>query len=232
MPYIHITNNEDPTKNVNILFIHIPKTGGTSVSSYFFKKYNIVHGPESLLTYHRTYDGIHFQHILYSKIKTFNDCFQVDFNNLTVLTCVRNPYHRLVSDLFYYKLINKNSTPEEVYLVIKDHYLLEENIIKYDNHPLPQYLFVLDTDGAMLKNIKILYTEHLKHNMDLLGYTDFNNNDNICTEVSSKKYLSFLNIDSIKLINTHYAKDFEMFNYDMIHVLNTAVSTITTTYTI
>jgi hypothetical protein len=230
MPYIHVTNNEDPNKNVNILFIHIPKTAGTSITSYFFSKYNLIQGPETLLTYTRTYDGIHFQHILYSKIKTYNDCFKIDFNNLTVITCVRNPYTRIISDLFYYKLINKDSTPEEVYLIIKNHYLLEENILKYDNHSLPQYMFVLDTDGTILKNIKILYTEHLKHNMELLGYNDFNNNDNVCSEVSSKKYLQFLNIDSIKLINQHYAKDFEYFNYDMINIVNTDVSTITTKY--
>ena len=67
--------------------------------------------------------------------------------------------------------------------------------------------------------------------MQLLGYTDFNNRDNICRpDTNNKKYLDFLNIDSIKLINLHYAKDFEYFNYDMIHTIATAVSTITTTY--
>lgn len=230
MPYIHVTNNENPSQNVNILLIHIPKTGGTSITSYFFKKYNILKGPESLLTYNRTYDSIHFQHLLYSKIKKHNECFQVNFNNLTVITCVRNPYNRIISDLLYLKLINKDSTPEEVYLVIKDNYLLNENILIYDNHTLPQYMFVLDTDGTIVKDIKILHTEHLKHNMELLGYNDFNNNENVCSEVNSKNYLKFLNIDSIKLINQHYAKDFEYFNYDMISTLSSTVSTITTNY--
>jgi hypothetical protein len=230
MPYIHVTDNEEPANNVNILFIHIPKTAGTSITSYFFKKYNILKGPESLLTYHRTYDGIHFQHLLYSKIKNHNDCFRIDFNNLTVITCVRNPYYRIISDLFYFKLINKNSTSEEVYSIIKDNFLLEENIVKYDNHPLPQYTFILDTDGTVVKDIKILYTEHLTHNMELLGYNDFNIKENVCSEVSSKNYFKFLNIDSIKLINQHYAKDFEYFNYDMISELSNAVSTITTSY--
>jgi hypothetical protein len=34
MPYF---KNE----NINLLFIHIPKTGGTSVEQYFSKKYNV-----------------------------------------------------------------------------------------------------------------------------------------------------------------------------------------------
>jgi len=231
MPYIHVTNDDNSSKNVNILLIHIPKTGGTSISNYFFKKYNIIQGPESLLTYHRTYDGIHFQHLLYSKIKIHNDCFKVDFDNLSVITCVRNPYARIVSDLFHFDLLTKITTPEEVYLIIKNNFLLDENITKYDNHSLPQYKFILDTDGTIVKDIKILHTEHLIHNMQLLGYTDFNNRDNICRpDTNNKKYLDFLNIDSIKLINLHYAKDFEYFNYDMIHTIVTEVSTITTTY--
>ena len=160
MPYIHVTNNDDSSKNVNILLIHIPKTGGTSLSNYFFKKYNIIQGPESLLTYHRTYDGIHFQHLLYSKIKIHNDCFKVDFDNLSVITCVRNPYARIVSDLFHFDLLTKITTPEEVYLIIKNNFLLDENITKYDNHSLPQYKFILDTDGTIVKDIKILHTEH------------------------------------------------------------------------
>ena len=227
MPYIHVTDAHNKDNNVNILLVHIPKTGGTSITEYLFKKYNINKGPESLLTYHRTYDGIHFQHILYSKLKIHNDCFKIDFNNLTVIACVRNPYNRIVSDLFHFDLINKLSTPSEVYAIIKNNYLLEDNIIKYDNHSVPQYTFIQDIDGTILKNIKILYTEHLTHNMQLLGYEDFNIKINTCRKENGKKYLDYLNTDSIKLINSHYAKDFEYFDYDMISTISTNISTTT-----
>ena len=208
MPYFHTTN-------VNILFLHVPKTGGTSITNYFLNKYNLQYGPHTLITYVKTYDGVHYHHVIYSKIRNHNECFNIDYDNLTIMTCVRNPYDRTISDLFHNSLITSSSTPEEVFSVLINDYLLDSNIIKYDNHPLPQYMFILDTDGTLLKNVKILYTEHLTHNMQLLGYDDFCVKDNVCLTSNVKKYSEYLNEDSIKLINTYYAKDFEYFNYEM-----------------
>ena len=208
MPYFHTTD-------VNILFLHLPKTGGSSITNYFLNKYNLQYGPDKLITYVKTYDGVHYQHVIYSKIKNHNACFNIDYNNLTLMTCVRNPYNRIISGLFHSGLIKVNTTPEEVFSVLTNDYLLECNLIKYDNHPLPQYMFILDTDGTLLKNVKILYSEHLTHDMQLLGYNDFCVKDNVCRESNVKKYSEYLNDESIKLINTYYAKDFEYFNYEM-----------------
>lgn len=38
MPYFH---NTVKNEKVNLLLIHIPKTGGTSSEQYFSKKYNV-----------------------------------------------------------------------------------------------------------------------------------------------------------------------------------------------
>ena len=45
------------------------------------------------------------------------------------VTIVRNPYERIVSDLFWYKLINKNSSQEEVFE--KLNILLKRKIVFY-----------------------------------------------------------------------------------------------------
>jgi len=48
-----------------------------------------------------------------------------------------------------------------------------------------------------------------------LGYSDFNYHVGKNT-VSPEKYLSYLNTDSITLINEFYKKDFEFFNYQKV----------------
>jgi hypothetical protein len=206
MPYFK--NN-----NVNLLFIHIPKTGGSSLEFYLSNKYNIILNNSSLYNFlNNNIIGIDssLQHITYRTIMQNKIFFNINMENINIMTIVRNPYQRLVSDLFYYKLINLNSSKEEVYLIIRKYLKLNN----YDNHNLPQYLFITDENKKLIPNITILHTETLTQDMNNLGFTDFNNYDNkntIC-----KDYYSFLNNDSIELINDFYNNDFILFNYEKI----------------
>ena len=46
------------------------------------------------------------QHLTYKKISEFKTILDVDFNeDLKIITIVRNPYDRIVSDLFFFNLI-------------------------------------------------------------------------------------------------------------------------------
>ena len=66
----------------------------------------------------------------------------------------------------------------------------------------------------MIKDIKIFKTESLTKELVEYGCTDFD----IFTQTGKcdKNYDTYLNEDSIKLINEIYYKDFIMFNYEMI----------------
>ena len=204
-------------KDVNLLFIHIPKTGGSSLEIYFSKKYSIKLCMTSLFEIYRNiYSKIlptSPQHLTYNKIYKFKDSFKIDFNDLKIITIVRNPYHRIISDLFFFDLIKIDSNPNFVYeKIIK----FTTNVKTYDNHPLPQYLYLIDknNNNELLKNLIILKTENLNNDMYNNGYTDFN----LFEQVNKNKnlnYNSYLNNKSIKLINTLYEKDFEYFNYEM-----------------
>lgn len=195
----------------NLLFIHIPKTGGTSLDLYFSKKYNILLNNNSLYGYCSLYSKSTLQHLTYNNIIENNNIFRINIEDIkNIITIVRNPYHRIMSDLFFCGKINATSSKDHIYNIMKEH------IIKNpDNHTLPQYLFITDSEGKLLDNIKILYTETLNNDMVNLGYTDFNlfENYNIFN-THNRLYESLFNKDSIDLINSYYDKDFFYFNYE------------------
>ena len=212
MPYFY-------NDKINLLLIHIPKTGGTSLEFFFSKKYNIelnnnsLYGfiPEHTKKINNININSSIQHATYRSLIKYNDFFKIDMNNIQIITIVRNPYERLISGLFWFKEINNNSTKEEVYNKIQK-YLYYTHL---DNHNIPQYLFITDENNNLVPNIKILHTETLQKEMNDFGYTYFNLRLN-CTHKPGTNYYNYLNMDSIHLINDFYDYDFKLFNYQKI----------------
>ena len=206
MPYFK--NND-----LNLLFIHIPKTGGTSLEKYLSEKYNIPLDSKSLYTtFKNGYKNVSLQHQTYHNLFKKKKEFGIDFsNNLKMICIVRNPYERIVSDLFFYKLITVSTTQQEVFEILKK-YIVSDN---YDNHNIPQYLFLIDNHNKINKDITIFKTETLNDDLIKYGFTDFNihKNVNINGDIN---YFDFLNEKSIKLINKFYKKDFNLFDYKFI----------------
>lgn len=207
MPYFK--NNK-----INLLFIHIPKTGGSSLEKYFSVKFNIPLSKKSLMSTGDVKDyadkseiNSSLQHLTYSTIIKYKDFFKIDENNIQILSVVRNPYNKIMSDLFYLKKINVNSTKEEVYEKMQIY--LQEN---YDNHITPQYKFITNENEELIENLTIIHTETLNKDMEKLGYKDFNIKMNM--NPNNVNYDKYLNDDSIKLINENYKKDFEILNYN------------------
>jgi hypothetical protein len=206
--------------NVNVLHIHIPKTGGTSVQNYFSSIYKIPLNNKSLFfgltenekIKHNLQIDSSLQHISYLTMVKYKHYFNIHFENIQMITVVRNPYDRIVSALFFINRIHKNSTKEDVFKEIKL-FLSSKSV---DNHNLPQYRFIIDETGEIVSNIKILRTETLNADMHALGYTNFNTRMNVNHHKTD--YYGYLNNESIQLINEVYDEDFKRFNYPKLNV--------------
>ena len=200
---------------VNILLIHIPKTGGSSVELYFSVIFKISLDIQSLFGFIDNKTKLNknmiinssLQHLTFNQMVKYNHVFNIDFYNIKIISIVRNPYERIISDLFFLLKINVNTTKEETFKVIQE-YIISENC---DNHNLPQYIFITDDNKKLIPNIHILRTETLTNDMKALGYENFN----LYTQKNKVdvNYYNYLNDDSIKLINDFYHLDFVLFNY-------------------
>ena len=207
-------------KDINLLFIHVPKTGGSSLDTYFSSKFNIPLNNKSLFHFIKDKQLLNenikikssLQHITYNQIVKYSKIFNIDFDNIKIITIVRNPYERFVSDLFYFSLITTDSTKEAVFDMLHN-YLISD---KYDNHNIPQHTFITNDKGEIIENIHILKTESLTNEMKVLGYIDFNIYDNV--NINKVNYYNYLNNESIEIINKFYHLDFILFNYNKISV--------------
>jgi len=216
-------------KSLNLLYIHIPKTGGMSIEEYFYNKHQISRGPRNISGWYLSHEPkIRFpnnrslQHLSYQEICEYQDYFDFKKNNDSdILVSVRNPFERIISDLFWSKKlqITEDLDKDLIYEIIYRYLYIDTDI---DNHRIHQYKYILDNDNILLKNVKILKTETLKNDMINVGYNDFDIfiNKNIFNEDNKINYMELLNKKSKDLIYEFYKKDFEILDYSYENNMN------------
>ena len=209
MPYF---KNE----NIHLLHIHIPKSGGSSVNEYFSNKFNIPLDKNYLYVSNENdfYNGVSLQHQTYPAMKKNPNVFPIAWEDpsLQVISVVRNPYHRMISDMLWHGFITPDTTPYDCNRLLTRYF----NANWVDDHNIPQCRFVTTTDGKFIPGLKILKTETLKEDMHELGFTDFDMHVN---EFGRKKecrdYMTYFNSESLNRVNTMYQRDFALFDYEM-----------------
>ncbi|MDP2537248.1 sulfotransferase family 2 domain-containing protein [Alteromonas stellipolaris] len=194
----------------SVLFLHIPKTGGTTVESWLTSTNCF----KSQLFYEKKLEDImvtpqHFGYETASKlIGDFDD------SELYKFAIVRNPFDRLVSEFFYRLKLHHlyfGKSPERFFSCWVIHVLnqAKKKPSILDNHLRPQTYFTSsDVDIFKFENgFKTILTEVAK---------------TICVDppkvidshkVGVKKEV-YWSSTAVDLVKNYYASDFENFNYD------------------
>jgi uncharacterized cysteine cluster protein YcgN (CxxCxxCC family) len=211
-------------KDINLLFIHIPKTSGSIIDNYFYKKLSLKKTIDTLYSYKDKFDNDKFnnnkfdnklQYTSYSEIFSSKiNYFNIKFNNLKIMTLVRSPYSRIISSLFQLNLIDLESCNKKQIEKIIENYLYTNNL--YDNSKKPQYLYLTAGDNLTIpKNIIIIKHETMSEDMVKYGYDDFINY--IINPFDNQlDYMSYLSEKSISMINHYYFMDFKLLNYELL----------------
>jgi len=185
-----------------VLFVHIPKTGGTSIELTLRHHCRLFfYSPEKPIL---NSSPQHFP------IKDINDIFGSSFYDYS-FSIIRNPYKRIESEYFYQKSMTKNLPGFNEWLE-KSIAIYLENPFYMDNHFRPQSYF-LDDSVAIFRFEDGLEKPFLK----------------VCSELGLTKPIELPRIlytdktpiqwhtESIDAVNNIYSSDFEKFGYRVLH---------------
>ena len=183
-----IINNKEYN---NFLFIHIPKTGGTSINNTFeknnLKTWNTVknygHDPLYILKNNNIVD-----------------------NNTFIFSIVRNPYTRAFS---YWKHFNINNA---VNLSFMEFLLTIENKIQTDQTPwiiYDQTFFLYDKEINITKLYKFENLKEIEKDFNIILSHDRKG-------IYNKNIKDYFDLNIISKINNLYHRDFINFEYDKI----------------
>ena len=214
------TFNIKKAKGPNLVFIHIPKTGGTSIINELESKISLklLRKTSQFLTFPNK-GSVSFGHVSYLNLLRLG-IINNDFHKSSYKFCiVRNPYHRAVSLFNYFKdikIIDRNIDFEN----FLDKVYLQRPPVGIYNHmgisqSNPQADWILDSNGKFLVDdifkleelIKLVnvFKDRFKVNLDI-------KRNNV-----SNKYTFFEKIEKnksiIEKIEKIYDRDFELLGY-------------------
>lgn len=183
---------------IKTIFIHVPKTAGTSMENILKET------PQHRCGGHSTAMGV-------KNSKEFSEKFEKYYK----FAFIRHPLNRFISSYFYLKNYGYHPSLNNQSVIdssnINDY--IENYPIENIIHFLPQYHFVCDINGNILMD-DLFKFENLEKNWSILNSKiKLNLNLPIRNKTS---YPDFnISLDSINTINEFYKKDFELFGYEL-----------------
>ena len=207
----------------NIIFIHIPKTGGGSIEKslgIFGEDNNGSLNPNLNILYGKKNNKL-LQHLTISEIKGIKN---KEYKTYKKITFVRNPFDKLLSEYFWrIQRYGKN----KINTYIKNFYKDEKIISSMDIHYMEQYKFLINNNNLDVDSIgkfedfeidfKKLFNKKLlnyKINKRKVDYFYYLSKKFLPKFIKKRLYRKFYDNDSRKLVEEEYRKDLDLFNYN------------------
>lgn len=186
-----------------ILFIHIPKNGGTSIEIYMKTL-----GDKMDLWKHGNFKNFYLfhseQHCTFKEIVNIKK-YNPEYRTFSV---IRHPIDRVVSEYNY--LINVGRKFEDFNSFL-DLFLNKENYRKFDNHNLSNFDYLSNEDGEIPDEIKIFKFFDAEGISNFIGFK----NKKIGHHNSMTKMIKEINNEQKERILDFYKDDIHCFDFDI-----------------
>jgi len=209
-----------------VLYVHVPKTGGTSVMNFFGKTTSAYDKDSMISMENRAKKDFGFAHSLqHTTMGEIEDMGLVQ--DLVVekgyrfIATVRDPFDRAMSEIMSRKMVPKNvmesGDTKKMYDTILGAFgrlsdLVKKNPNANDNHLVSQWDFLKSNKtGKIPENLEIIRTETLTEDMRKLGYPRFNLHRNASGPSSSTKYDNLRHGKLLEMVEEMYPEDFRLF---------------------
>jgi len=215
-----------------LLFIHIPKTGGTKIEEILDMKFagdDPKVSSEKLYGFVRIYDELHeLQHLTYKQTLDFGLVDKSLFDKCYKFAFVRNPLDRVVSEYFWlgYKYFSKFEDFVEFLHKRKgepDVRGTVENYMSLDwllNSPFyaPQHKFICDRRGKLMVDFLGRFENFPKDLATLLDNLGVEYDEEFLFKkvnaTKHEKYTTYYNKKTRDMVKSIYKRDFEIFGYE------------------
>ncbi len=210
----------------DFVFVHIPKTGGSSIRSSLGDNYELIYNASKINLNQLGYKDINEKFEKYNfTIHSFQDHLPYQlikrekYSSKYTFTFIRNPYSRIVS--LYYECISSElhqnnlginnyiSFEDFLNLLIKNQYWFTIPMIDYIGEKNINYIDDIfkfedfDNEIYKLKKKLIISIKHHNYNNAVASQTKFSD---------YRPY--YINKENIEKVNFLYEKDLDYFNYN------------------
>ncbi len=216
--------------NHKLIHIHIPKTAGTAIESFFHRIGDMEWGLNSWLGQEKVNGRWYeFQHLSMMELRSLAESEFPGFRSFAV---VRDPYTRLISDFIWRQWIKSSypnsptlffnsfddflqAIPKDINTHWSDHvHGVDQARVNFLIHVRPQYQFILDQKGNCLVDDVLSY-ENLCQDLPLVLEPCGLHAENIRSP-QIREPDEYFSREQIKLVNEIYARDFDYFPYSQV----------------